>query len=453
MMAPDRGERLLDRASFGPRPGDRGAIVQEGPEAWLERQLQPGQIPDPEVSERLERFPTRLLSPGDLARGPEMSDLPIARGARNPRAAEPPERARQRMRRLREVGRQMAGVRVVRAVYGRRELQEVMVDFWANHFSVFALKGPLGAMLPHYERVVLRPHALGRFEDLLVAAARSPAMLFYLDNWLSSAEGSRGRGRRRSAGINENYARELLELHTVGVTGGYSQRDVVEVARTFTGWTLRSRRDPGFVFRGRLHDPGPKRVLGEAVRGDGIDEGEGLLRRLARHPATARHISQKLARRFVSDRPPEGLVSRLSEVFLEREGEIREVLRVLLLSPEFVAPEHRKLKTPLEFMASAVRVTAGETDGGRGVLSALRRLGEVPFLARTPAGYPDSVQHWIDPGAMLERIEVALALGAGRVSGTRLGAVYPTGVRTVAPELPLERRSALTLASAEFQWQ
>ncbi len=453
MMTPDRGERLIDRASFGPRPGDRGAIALEGPEAWLERQLQPERIPDPEVSARLERFPARLQSPGEFALGLEAPEPRMAPGDRSPRPAGTRERARERMRRVHEVGREMAGVRVVRAVYGRRELQEVMVDFWANHFSVFARKGPLGALLPHYERAVLRPHALGRFEDLLAAVARSPAMLFYLDNWLSSAEGSRRRGRRLGSGINENYSRELLELHTLGVTGGYTEHDVVEVARTFTGWTLRSRRDPSFVFRSRVHDAGPKRVLGEPVRGDGVDEGRGLLRRLARHPATARHVCRKLARRFVSDRPPEALVARLSEVFLESEGETREVLRALLLSPEFVAPEHRKLKTPLEFVASALRATAGDTDGGGGVLFALRRLGEVPFLARTPAGYPDTLPDWIDPGAMLERIEVALALGSGRVPGTRLGSVFSEGVRGVAPELSLERRSALALASAEFQWQ
>jgi uncharacterized protein (DUF1800 family) len=235
-------------------------------------------------------------------------------------------------RRAREIARDVAGARLVRAAHDERGLREVMVDFWSNHLSVFALKGPVGGLLPHYAREVIEPHALGRFPDLLLASARSPAMLFYLDNWLSTAPGRvfrRGRG-----GINENYARELLELHTLGIDGGYTQDDVVQTARVFTGWSLESRRDPSFRFRPFLHDGGAKTVLGARVPGSGVEEGEALLERLALHPSTARHLARKLCARFVCDAPPPALVERAAQRYLGSAGEIRPVLREILLSRE-----------------------------------------------------------------------------------------------------------------------
>ena len=458
MMTPRHLPRLLQRASFGPRPGDREAIEREGGETWLARQLAPERIPEEDLKRRLQSFPALSLKTDAIAR--EFPPVQMRARAAAGETSDPARRdvRMQRMRRIREIGREMAGARLVRAVHGRRDLEEVMVDFWANHFSVFARKGPVSALLPGYERDVLRPHALGRFEDLLAAVAKSPAMLFYLDNWLSSAERSRpSRRRRRRSGLNENYARELLELHTLGVSGGYAQEDVIDVARTFTGWTLRSRQDPSFEFRGRMHDAGEKRVLGERVRGEGFEQGAGLLRRLARHPQTARHLSRKLARRFVADDPPEALVERLSLRFLETEGDIRAVLGSLFRSPEFADPASRKLRTPLEFVAAALRETGGDTDGGKGTLFSLQRLGEIPFMARTPAGYPDTVRRWMDPGAMLERIEVAFALASGRLPGARLGPVVPEISPRLAKALPAglahERRLALVLASPEFQWQ
>ncbi len=342
-------------------------------------------------------------------------------------------------KRAREIARDVASARLVRAVHDERGLREVMVDFFANHLSVFALKGPTGGLLPHYAREVIEPHALGRFPDLLLASARSPAMIFYLDNWRSSAPG--GLFRRGKGGINENYARELLELHTLGIDGGYTQEDVVQTARVLTGWSLESRRNPAFRYRPGLHEGGAKSVLGARVPGSGVEEGEALLQRLALHPSTARHLSRKLCARFVCDAPPEPLVERAARRYLEAEGDVRPVLREILLSRELVAPEHRKLKTPLRWFASALRAHDGETQGGAPALLLLARLGEVPYFARTPKGFPEDASRWIDPGSMLQRISLAFALAGGRVEGTRLG----------APGADAER-VAIAIASPEFQW-
>ena len=436
--------RLLARATFGARPGDRERLEAEGARAWLARELLPGA--DPALEQRLGAFGARSFDPVAFIAGVDL-----------PRGGEQSEKAmrarRELRRRTREVSREMAGVRLVRAVHGEHGPREVLIDFWANHFNVFGRKGLIGGLLPHYQRDVLERFALARFEDLLIAVAESPAMLVYLDNWLSTAPRGRVRRRVRRGGINENYARELLELHTVGVHGGYTQQDVVEVARVFTGWTLESRRKPVFRFRERLHDPGPKRVMGEPVRGDGRQEGLGLLRRLARHPSTARFVSAKLARRFVADDPPPALVERAAVRFLETQGEIRQVVATILLSPEFADAEQRKLKTPLRFTASALRATGGETDGSARMLLAQARVGELPYFARAPTGHPEEMAKWVDPGALLERMALAFALAHGHVRGTRLGSELPPGTAVANGETADRRqRVALALAAPEFQW-
>ncbi len=438
-----RQERLLGRAGFGPRPGDRERIAELGASAWIERELRPAA--DPALERRLAGFEARDQQPGALTQG---MALPKP-GDRDLRA----DRARAEIRsRRREIAIGMAGVRMVRVVHGERAVREVLIDFFANHFNVYAFKGLVGGPLPHYQREVLEPHALGHFEELLIAVAASPAMLVYLDNWLSSAPGTRLRqGRRGKGGLNENYARELLELHTLGVDAGYTQQDVIEVARVFTGWTIESRKEPSFRFRERLHDPGRKVVLGRSVRGEGQEQGLGLLRRLARHPATARHLSFKLCQRFVADAPPAPLVERCARRFQETRGEIREVVRTILISPEFVDPAHRKLKTPLRLTASALRATGGETDGGRPLFGAQGRVGEVPFLARAPTGYPEEARQWLDPGAVLERMSLAFALAGGRVRGTRLGDAAPGD--DVLPAGGKRREAlAVAIAAPEFQW-
>jgi len=333
------------------------------------------------------------------------------------------------------VGLELSASRVVRAVHAGAGLREVMVDFWSNHFSVDARKGIVGGLLPHYQREVLDRFALGRFEDLLLAVAKSPAMLFYLDNWSSTAAPDAAAGgllgalfgaRARPRGINENYARELLELHTLGVDSGYTQQDVISVARALTGWSLESRRSPRYRFHPFLHDREPKIVLGLPLRGAGETEGESLLRRLANHPATAHHIARKLAQRFISDDPPQALVGQAAARFLATGGDIPSVLRVILLSPALADPEHRKFKTPLRLYASMLRARAAATEADEETLLGLARLGELPFFARTPAGFPETSGRWIDPGAALERMRLAFALEDGA--------------------------QALAFAAAEFQW-
>jgi uncharacterized protein (DUF1800 family) len=225
---------------------------------------------------------------------------------------------------------------------------------------------------------------------------------------------------------------------------------VVEVARVFTGWTLESRRNPVFRFRERLHDPGARRVLGERVPGEGIEAGEALLRRLARHPATARHVCRKLAARFVADDPPPELVARAARRFLDTEGDLSQVVALILLSPELARPEHRKLKTPLRLAVSALRETGGETDGAPALLLAIGRLGELPYFSRTPAGFPEAAAHWLDPGALLERMGLAFALAGGEIPGTRLGPHAPGGAG--ADRVAAAEAQALALASPEFQW-
>jgi uncharacterized protein (DUF1800 family) len=243
--------------------------------------------------------------------------------------------------------------------------------------------------------------------------------------------------RRGRGGINENYARELLELHTLGIDGGYTQDDVVQVARALTGWSLESRRDPVFRFRPFLHEDGAKTVLGARVEGSGIEEGETLLARLALHPGTARHLSRKLCARFVCDAPPAALVERAARRYLESRGEIRPVLREILLSPEFAHPANVKLKTPLRLFASALRAHAGETDGGAPALLLLARLGEVPWFARTPKGFPEEAERWLDPGSLLARMSLGFALAGTRLGGTRA---------------PGGEAAALAIAAPEFQW-
>ncbi len=439
-------DRLLARASFGARPGDLERARTLGPEGWFHDQLKRASSPDAALDRRLERFPSLTLSPEELAEREEFQNMGRGRQV---------SKAERRMRRkmLREVALEVSGSRVVRAVHGERVLHEVMIDFWSNHFSVFARKSLVAGLLPQFQREVLERHALGRFDQLLLASARSPAMLVYLDNWNSTAPRGLARLRVGKGGINENYARELLELHTLGVEGGYTQRDVVEVARVLTGWTLESRKRPVFRFRDRLHDRDPKRVLGFSYRARGVEEGEQLLKRLALHPSTARHMATKLARRFVADDPPPDLVDRAARRFLDSDGDIPQVLETILLSPEIQDPAHRKLKTPLRFMASALRETDGDTNGGRPVLAALGRLGEVPFMARTPAGFPERARAWADPGAALERIAVAFALAHGQVWGTEPGSATPTSAPVPAsPGLSRNERLAVQLATPEFQW-
>jgi uncharacterized protein (DUF1800 family) len=340
------------------------------------------------------------------------------------------------------VDSELAQAKLLRAIYGQRQLEEVMTDFWFNHFNVFVGKGLDRMMLTSYERDVIRRHALGKFEDLLVATAKSPAMLFYLDNWLSVGPDSpqalgipahpygpyarrfppRPNGKRPS-GLNENYGRELLELHTLSVNGGYSQRDVTEAAKVFTGWTIdKPAQGGGFKFDERMHEPGPKFVLSHRIKPKGEGEGMELLHRLATSPQTAHFISLKLAERFVSDDPPPALVDRLAKIFLQNKGDIREVLTVLFHSPEFWddATYRAKVKTPLEFVVSTVRATGTEVDDATPLVRQLNNMGMPLYSAQPPTGYSMKAESWVSSSALLNRMNFALALTSGKIKGLKL---------------------------------
>ncbi|MFL6229995.1 MAG: DUF1800 domain-containing protein [Pyrinomonadaceae bacterium] len=361
--------------------------------------------------------------------------------------------------------------RIMRAVYSERQLQEVLVDFWTNHFNVYAPKGADRWLLVAYDRDVIRPHAFGKFKDLLVSTAQSPAMLFYLDNFQSVSPNAQLNQRRAAAarfnqnpllnnalaarrdrapqqpgampapqrpkrGINENYARELMELHTLGVDGGYTQKDVQEVARCFTGWTIMDPRGAanyaGFVeegksgtfyFNPRLHDDGEKTVLGHKIpAGGGMNDGLMVLDILAHHPSTAKFIATKLSRKFVMDNPTPELVGRVAQAYLKSDGDIRETLRAVFTSPEFNAPENyrAKIKTPFELAVSAIRALGGDTNGAPPLHQWIATMGEPLYQYQAPTGYPDTAEQWVNTGALLSRINFALALVSNRIPGTRV---------------------------------
>jgi uncharacterized protein (DUF1800 family) len=362
------------------------------------------------------------------------------------------------------VNGELMAAKILRATYGERQLDEVMTDFWFNHFNVYIGKGADRYLVTAYERDVIRPRALGKFQDLLLATAKSPAMLWYLDNWQSvgpHSEAALGGGRRGAErprrgfgggrfggmrfptddgmnrrpnqnqqnaknkaprGLNENYAREVMELHTLGVNGGYTQKDVTELARVLTGWTISEpRRGGGYDFNERMHEPGDKMVLGKKFKDRGEKEGEDALKMLAHHPSTARFISTKLAMRFVSDDPPQALVDRMSETFLKSDGDIKAVLKTMFQSPEFWAPQayRAKVKTPFEFVVSSLRATGAEVQSPLALIQQLNKMGEPLYGAQPPTGYSMKAETWVNSSALLNRMNYALALGRGQLQGVQ----------------------------------
>jgi uncharacterized protein (DUF1800 family) len=352
------------------------------------------------------------------------------------------------------VGEELAEAKLMRAIYSDRQLEEVMTDFWFNHFNVFIGKGADRFLVTAYERDVIRPHVFGKFEDLLVATAKSPAMLFYLDNWMSvgpnslvssgvpsrpmrpygpyrrrypgrfppPGRNSNARGKRNS-GLNENYGRELMELHTLSVNGGYSQRDVTEVAKVFTGWTIdKPEEGGGFRFDPRMHEPGSKFVLGHKIKDKGEGEGRDVLHLLATRPQTAHFISLQLAQRFVADDPPDALVDRMAKTFLKKKGDIREVLSTLFHSPEFWADGayRAKVKTPLEFVASAVRATGVDVTDAMQLTRQLNNMGMALYGMQPPTGYSMKAETWVNSSALLGRMNFAVALTSGKVRGVKV---------------------------------
>ncbi|MFN8060538.1 MAG: DUF1800 domain-containing protein [Vicinamibacterales bacterium] len=579
LPATARGDRAivhaLDRLGFGPTPALVAEVRTTGLAQYIDDQLHPERLADAAADARLSAFATLRMSTKELAdrffipaleerrarretttranegerarpdgtgerrarpereerlrrgapvdapdRGREETDAVSRDGALVPLA---PERGRAERRPEAIVLAELSAQKLVRAAYSERQLQEVLVDFWFNHFNVFAGKGPVRQYVTEYERDAIRPHVLGRFRDLLGATAHSPAMLFYLDNWLSvdpaaadalttainpaggppdgAPRPGERRGRRRAAsapdarpwpsrgersasldrlkarenklpkGLNENYARELLELHTLGVDGGYTQADVQEVARAFTGWTIDGpRRGGAHRFAPRMHDDRQKLVLGQVIpAGGGERDGEQVLDILARHPSTARFIATKLARRFVGDDPPRALVDRAAARFRETDGDLREVTKLIVTSPEFFAPDayRSKVKTPFEFVASALRATGADVWNALPLVRAVRDLGMPLYFAQPPTGYKETADIWMNSGALVGRMNFGLALVDGGLRGTTVAvadstpadltrALVPGGI-AAATAATLEKAdgprqmAALVLGSPEFQ--
>lgn len=535
---------VLNRLGFGARPGDVERVKAIGLDKYIEQQLNPDKIDDSATEAKLQNLAALRMTtpelyekypqPGQLLRalqqrGALPQDLAAARDNRQENRANPDASGNSNQR---KTGESMSGEmqgppsnpanpnsdssgnpmnnaeyrravyayfkennlrppqfitgelqmsRILRATYSERQLQEVMVDFWTNHFNVFANKGADRWLLISYDRDSIRPHTMGKFRDLLRATAESPAMLFYLDNFQSvspnaqqqqrPAQGQRplesrridprqlvmsnpdGSGQqqmpqqtqRPRRGINENYARELMELHTLGVDGGYTQKDVQEVARCFTGWTIFAPRGAGaaaaqltnaggrraerlrenagkFYFNPRTHDDGEKIVLGHKIpAGGGVKDGLMVLEILAKHPSTAKFIATKLARRLVSDEPPKSLVDRVAQTYTQTDGDIREMLRTIFVSPEFNSADayRAKIKRPFELAISAVRTLGADTNGGPQFHQWIARMGQPLYGVQTPNGYSDVAEDWVNTGALLERMNFALALASNRIPGTR----------------------------------
>ena len=527
---------VLNRLGFGARPGDIERVKAMGVENYINQQLAPEKISDavaedkvktlssltlttaelyekyPQPGQLLRQLQQRGMLPQNLAEardnrvkgGANSTSAPNSNAGEMSNQTTPPpqappqnpldnEKYRQVVRdyymqngllQPQRLSADLQASRILRAVYSERQLNEVMVDFWTNHFNVFMNKGADRWLLPSYDRDTIRPNAMGKFATLLEATAKSPAMLFYLDNFQSVSpnasqqplrprqrqilRGMEGELRRRNIlmnqgvvqpvprqpapqqqrrGINENYARELMELHTLGVDGGYTQKDVQEVARCFTGWTIfqprggaaalnaimgdGARRNAGtFFFNARAHDDGEKVVLGHKIPGGGgIKDGLMVLDILAHHPSTAKFIATKLVRHFVSDEPPASLVDRVAATYTKTDGDIREMLRTIFFSNEFNSPEayRVKVKRPFELVISAIRTVGADTNGGPGTHQWLQRMGEPLYGFITPNGYSDTAESWVNTGGLLERMNFALALASNRIPGTRVNLAKLSG--------------------------
>jgi len=524
----ERAIQMLNRFTYGPRPGDVEAVMKAGPEAWFERQLNPDSIPDPVPDKRLADFPSLYLPPNEVlvefppgavvrqvADGKRSAPPdPVLEGAYEvlvavsnhrkmeqaqqgnqpevaPEMAEAQKVAQHKQQQAsaavladevlafpkdqriqaimkmpvdqritlvafvpdpqrtllfndfsphdREIFNLMAGMQVIdselqqakvlRAILSERQLQEVMTDFWYNHFNVDLTKGPDRWYTPTYERDAIRAHALGKFRDLLLATAQHPAMLYYLDNWSSIGPDSMAAGRpnqkKRDRGLNENYGREVMELHTVGVNGGYTQADVTNLAKIMTGWTIdQPEQGGGSVFDPRKHEPGSKKWFGQDVKEDGYAEGQHALEWLAAQPQTAHFISYKLAQRFVADEPPEELVDRMAKTYLASDGDIKEVLRTMVHSPEFDSQKYYrvKVKTPLEFVASVFRATDTNPSNPGALVGVIGRMGEPLYQMQVPTGYSTTADHWMNSAAIVDRLNFSLQFANSKVGGIKFDA-------------------------------
>jgi uncharacterized protein (DUF1800 family) len=440
---------VLNRIGFGARPGDVERVQKMGIREYIEQQLRPESISDPRTDDKVSQFASLRMSQDEiLQQYPQPQQLARQVGVLNPKQAKPEDQPAARakvqefmkdntLQRPQQLLQELTSNKIVRAVESERQLQEVMADFWFNHFNIYWNKGSDKWLTTEFETNVIRPHTLGKFKDLLMATAESPAMLFYLDNHLSSSPAPmvqnalRNRNRpnanakaKRQPGINENYARELMELHTMGVDGGYTQKDVTEVAKAFTGWTIDQPRMSGkFIFRPAMHDRGEKVVLGHRIPANrGIQDGQQVIDILAHHPSTARFIATKLVRRFVSDDPPQSLVDKVAATYTKTDGDIREMLRTIFYSDEFMSPDAygKKMKSPFEYAVSAIRALGGETAGNQQITKAIGTMGQPLYQYQPPTGFPDRADHWMSDGALVARLNFAITLASGRIPGTKV---------------------------------
>jgi uncharacterized protein (DUF1800 family) len=464
----------LNRLGFGPRPGQVEQIEKTGLESWIQAQLHPENIGDPMVDARLAQFPALGLSAAGLLDQYPPQDVAAKRlGMKideyqkhlQDLAKQPGGMNTLPFKDQSEIVNDVMEAKMIRAVYSERQLAEQLSDFWFNHFNIFIYKDTDRWYLIPYERDAIRPHVLGKFRELLDATAKSPAMLLYLDNSSSADPHAFDRlklhplrarpgeklpplGAKR--GLNENYGRELMELHTLGVDGGYKQEDVIEVARAFTGWTIASpRENPVFYFDERIHDPDPKRVLGKNIKGGGIKDGEQVLDLLAKNQHTARHIALQLAEHFVSDDPPTALVTRMAKTFEKSKGDIRAVVTAMIYSPEFWsrAAFRAKVKTPFELVASTARALGADVDQPLQLAQWVARIGEPLYQCLTPNGYSGKAVAWVSTGALLNRVNFAVALTSNKVRGAQVDINSLVGTDVVAnPKLALDRIESEFLA-------
>jgi uncharacterized protein (DUF1800 family) len=444
---PNLARHLIDRLGYGPRPGDLELIQRDGADRWIDRQLTPDSLPLPQsLTAQLASFTTLKKTAPELfvEYGPPSYRVPGEKPT--------PEQQKEAAQRARIIGSEAAEARIARALQSPRQLEERLVEFWFNHFNVFAGKGLDRLWVGAYEEQAIRPHVLGKFRDLVNATARHPAMLFYLDNWQNTAPDSPG-ARGNFKGLNENYARELMELHTLGVNGGYSQDDVIALARILTGWGFGGDgagdngngmpRRPGMIGRMMMdrpqmrqamvrnsrafrynperHDTGDKMFLGRVIKGrggdDGQREGEEAIDMLVRAPATAQHVSFQLAQFFVADAPDQALVTAMAKTFHDTDGDIRAVMRTLVKHPSFRDPATfaTRFKTPYQFVLSAVRATDLPVRNIKPLYGTLALLGQPLFGCQTPDGFKCTEAAWLNADAMTRRISFAVALGSGRM--------------------------------------
>ncbi len=528
---------LLNRIGYGPRPGDVERVKQMGIDKYIDLQLHPERIDDPAIEAKLANYPSLHMSlteiqekyppPQLLARqlglkqGKNAPVLPPGEGADENTKREYRQQVmayyqENNIRPPQFLLQELQAQKIIRAAYSERQLQEVMTDFWFNHFNIFWAKNADRNLTTDYEMSVIRPRTMGKFKDLLLATAKSPAMLVYLDNFQSMSPdaklpdarqmrrqgalqrrpGALGGGfgnprlnnpnyrnqpndremqrdqmnlqqqrqaqipagpKGRKPGINENYAREIMELHTLGVEGGYTQKDVQEVARCLTGWTLdRPRQGTQFVFRPFMHDNGEKTVLGQKIpAGGGIKDGEMVIDILAHHPSTAKFISTKLVRRFVSDTPPQALVDRVASVYTKTDGDIREMLRTIITSPEFNSKEaHRaKIKSPFELAVSAVRALGADVAVPLQTAQFISKMGEPLYLYQAPTGYPDRADQWVNTGSLLERLNFGLALTTNKVRGASFDVKRAAGSVDMSDRHRIMERAIASLLNGDISPQ